>query len=351
MAPASWAPIIIQRPTPEFFKILYRRLLNTIRSTQRYTMLSKFLTKLCCKSPSAVERQHKTSGTPSPTGAISESSPHIQRGTASSSPLGTFSNLPAEIRCEIWKYFHFTYDSCDTTARRRPYSQNTKDRKPTRLDVLQTSRAINDEVSALLYDRELCICARVVEGLGTDTLSFGITIGGLRPFQSFSCCKPIFSRYERIRFEIEMQEEQFWGQITKAGLRNILFEVYSSLRLSSEIQSESQSSVSASLARLPEISIVLVSHQPTVLPGYQFTDRESMQRRRRLNSIMFLLHYFHENGLKERLYVQLPADLLYGASKEQAPVDRVLKYLETELNIRRYSMLQYYYDVGHGYDR
>ena len=225
------------------------------------------------------------------------------------SPLGTLSKLPPEIRCEIWRYF--MPDLRPTSAiRRYMIVDMILGRAPRRLEIMQTSRQMYKEISAMLYNRELCFCVKPAKQM--SPFNIHLMIKGLPGARMKDLDYADFSRFKRIRFEIDAPETKGDLQILRYHIQYILLKMRTNAWCFNGFEHYRTSFAHASAGSLPEISIVFLSRgSPIRWEGGIPNGKLCLAYLLRTFEVQYLLDAFEVLKQIKCLKVQLPADMEY----------------------------------------
>ena len=124
---------------------------------------------------------------------------------AAPSPLGTLSKLPPEIRCEIWRYFMPDEIRATEKVNRTLLLDLILGPVPLVLSVKQKSRQLFNEISDMLYNKDISFRIRVPKA---STLPREVITKGL-PFSSLEDLERLnFSRFNSIRFKLTLRRRQ-----------------------------------------------------------------------------------------------------------------------------------------------
>ena len=129
--------------------------------------------------------------------------------TEEPSHQGTFSKLPPELRCNIWRFLmpdlRPPFDDEVRKERERLFVAGKGDYYPNRLSILRTSHALYEEVSYELYRSELCFCVCPKEE--------PVTVKGLPSSEISHFTNTPLDRFPRITVEIQAPVKDDPGQV------------------------------------------------------------------------------------------------------------------------------------------
>lgn len=192
---------------------------------------------------------------------------------------------------------------------------------PARLAVLQTSRQIYFEVSAILYNRELCFLIDQHPDTPSDV---GLRIKGLPSYYSSEQSRMLhFPRFKSIRFEIKLSEKLDCSDELRRQIRFLTEQMRENIRFFADLETERSKKAtkrtrinvepsSPSLAILPPLSVVFYLKQgpnaPEIEPFHCPSLSPKTGKDRRNHQIWLVLTMFEYLGQMRRLDIKFPTE-------------------------------------------
>ena len=224
------------------------------------------------------------------------------------SSLGSFSKLPLELRREIWRYF-----MPDTLHTGGPVKWRWPAQK---LSIKLSSRQIREEISDLLYDRNVHFEIRY-----RKDPRFGVTLitSGL-PFNNRSDLERLnFAKFNSISFKLVIPETLSDFDDVVTFIQWIKESIQKSYHPSKTRQERYRNAMSrTSLDKLPTVTITFVRYERR-----DSSMEENQCNRERLTTIqdfrraLGILHAFHCLNTREKPVCKLPPDLEKPLDPEQ----------------------------------
>lgn len=228
-------------------------------------------------------------------------------------PLGLFSNLPLEIRYEIWSYFvpAILEDNPSWATTLKFISRYIR---PSRFAILQTSKQLYDEISSVFYAKGLCFFIKQPQALPTG-LDSRLTDAKFRSL--------LFPRFKQIRFEIYLQEQEENAHEPSECLECLLDRIRATTRFYSGLEARYPPSDHPSLATLQHVEIAIFDRGWPNRPGSILS---AASRGSRFEQALRLLQKFEYLGPMRSLSVQLPPSLTKG---DKFAIESYAQHFET----------------------